>query len=109
MANHAFLSDLKTHARLDGSGEDGALDLLLAAATADVLGAANVEAPDDLTELPDDLRLAICDQAAMLYDARGDATTRNRPLGLSLAASRIVARHRGVACEAPQAGDDDDG
>lgn len=94
---HPFLAAAKLHARIDGNDEDEALSLMLEAATADVLGAAGIRAPEDLETLSDDLRLAICDQAAMLYDERGPATERDRPRGLSLAASRIVARHRGVS------------
>lgn len=44
--------------------------------------------------IPADLQLAIADHAAMLYDARG---LTEAPQGLSLAASRIAARHRRIA------------
>ena len=44
--------------------------------------------------IPEDLQLAIMDQAARLYDLRG---AEDAPQGLSLAASRIAARHRRVA------------
>lgn len=78
------------------------IDSLLAAAVADVLSAAGVEAPEDLGGLPDDLQFAITDHAAMLFEARASVTTRNRPLGLSLAASRIAARYRGVRADVPE-------
>ena len=44
--------------------------------------------------IPEDLQLAIMDQAAKLYDLRGAEDGKQ---GLSLAASRIAARHRRVA------------
>lgn len=44
--------------------------------------------------LPDDLRHAIMDHAALLFDARGTSEVRQ---GLSLASARIVARYRRVA------------
>lgn len=49
----------------------------------------------DASSIPADLQLAITDHAAMLYDIRGrdDEATQ----GLSLAATRIAARHRKVA------------
>lgn len=43
--------------------------------------------------IPEDLQLAIMDQAARAYDLRG---AEDGPQGLSLAASRIAARHRRV-------------
>lgn len=49
---------------------------------------------DDHHSIPADLQLAIADHAAMLYDARG---LTDAPQGLSLAATRIAARHRRVA------------
>lgn len=49
---------------------------------------------DDHHYIPADLQLAIADHAAMLYDARG---LTDAPQGLSLAATRIAARHRRVA------------
>lgn len=89
-----LLSATKALARIDHDDEDGVLELMIAAARADVLHAAGL--PDD-AELPDDLAFAVTDQAALLYDARGGST--DRPVGLSLAAARIVARYRGVrAC-----------
>lgn len=94
---HPFLADAKQHARIDGDDDNETLTKLLHAATGDVLAAAGRDVPEDLAGLPFDLIFAICDQAAMMFDARGAATERERPRGLSLAASRIVARHRGVA------------
>lgn len=91
-----LLSQAKAHARIDSDDEDDTLLAMLATALADVLAAANVTAPATLAELPDDLAFAVCDQTAMIFDARGGATERERPLGLSLAASRICARYRGV-------------
>ena len=44
--------------------------------------------------IPADLQLAVADHAAMMYDARG---ITDAPQGLSLAATRIAARHRRVA------------
>lgn len=90
-----LLSQAKTHTRIDHTDEDAALLLLIAAAIADVSHAAGYAMPPALTQLPDDLAFAICDQVAMIYDARGAAT--DRPIGLSLAASRICARYRGVS------------
>lgn len=94
---HELLPVAKAHARIDSDDEDDTLLAMLEAALGDVLGAANVTAPATLAELPADLAFAVCDQAAMLFDARGGATERERPLGLSLAASRICARYRGVS------------
>ncbi|PTV95856.1 gp6-like head-tail connector protein [Rhodobacter aestuarii] len=90
------LSQAKLVARVDGDDEDAALMQMLEAAQGDVLAAANYTAPED-GALPDDLAFAIYDQCSMLYDNRGGATERDRPLGLSLAASRICARYRGVS------------
>ena len=91
----ALLPDAKEHARVAHDDDDAALELMLEAAAQDVAFAAAYTLPEDVAELPDDLRFAIIDQAAMLYDARGGDT--ERPVGLSLAASRIVARYRGVS------------
>ncbi|RWR14315.1 head-tail connector protein [Paenirhodobacter populi] len=91
----ALLPAAKLHARVDFPDEDDGLLLMLAAAAGDVADAAEYTLPEDAGDLPDDLKLAIIDQAAMLFDARGGST--DRPVGLSLAASRIVARYRGVA------------
>jgi hypothetical protein len=85
----------KLHARVDFADDDDALLLMLAAAAGDVAHAAAYALPEASADLPDDLRLAIIDQTAMLYDARGGMT--ERPTGLSLAASRICARYRGVS------------
>ena len=89
-----LLTDTKLHARIDGDYDDTGLMLMLASAAGDVAHAAAYTLPADAADLPDDLRLAIIDQAAMLYDARGGDT--ERPAGLSMAAARIVARYRGV-------------
>ena len=89
-----ILTDTKLHARVDGDDDDTGLVLMLAAAAADVAHAAAYTLPTASADLPDDLRLAIIDQAAMLYDARGCDT--ERPAGLSMAAARIVSRYRGV-------------
>ncbi|MFC3060374.1 head-tail connector protein [Paenirhodobacter populi] len=91
----ALLPAAKFHARIDFADDDADLLLMLAAAAGDVAHAAEYTLPEDAGDLPDDLKLAILDQAAMLFDARGGST--ERPVGLSLAASRIVARYRGVA------------
>lgn len=48
---------------------------------------------DDDRAIPADLALAVCDHAAMLYDARG---LTDAPQGLSIAAARIAARYRRV-------------
>lgn len=108
MSDHPFLAGTKVHARIDGDDEDETLTLILEAATRDVLHAAGIDAPENLADLPNDLRFAVMDQAAMIYDERGADT--DRPAGLSLAASRIAARHRGVslgAQESAQEGDHD--
>lgn len=89
-----LLTAAKLHARVDFDDDDSDLLLMLSAAAGDVAHAAEYTLPDDATDLPDDLRLAILDQAAMLYDARGGMT--DRPLGLSMAAARITARYHGV-------------
>lgn len=89
-----LLTDTKLHARVDGDDDDTGLLLMLAAAAGDVAHAAAYTLPTASADLPDDLRLAIIDQAAMLYDARGGDT--ERPAGLSMAAARIVSRYRGV-------------
>ena len=48
----------------------------------------------DAAAIPDDLSLAICDQALRLYDRRGDVD--NTP-GLAPSTARICARYRRVA------------
>ncbi|ABA79384.1 hypothetical protein GQF56_06075 [Rhodobacter sphaeroides] len=93
MSNPDLLSATKALARIDLSDEDATLELMIAAAQADVLAAAGYTLAEGAS-LPSDLAYAICDQAAMLFDARGG--TEDRPMGLSLAASRIVSRYRGV-------------
>lgn len=95
-----LLEATKLHARVDGSGEDSDWLLILSAAAGDVAHAAEYTLPADAGDLPDDLKLAIIDQAVMLYDARGADT--ERPIGLSLAAARIVARYRGVRLCKPE-------
>lgn len=89
-----LLTAAKLRARVDHNDDDPDLLLILAAAAGDVAHAAEYTLPVLTTDLPDDLKLAIIDQAAMLYDARGGDT--ERPAGLSMAAARIVARYRGV-------------
>lgn len=89
-----LLEPLKLRARIDFADDDADLLLSLSAALLDVMSAANVDVPSTAAEIPADLHFAIIDQAAMLYDSRGPDT--DRPLGLSMAASRIVARYRGV-------------
>lgn len=89
-----LLTAAKLHARVDHDDDDSDVLLMLAAAAGDVAHAAEYTLPEDSDDLPDDLMLAILDQCAMLYDARGGDT--DRPVGLSMAAARIVARYRGV-------------
>lgn len=89
-----LLTAAKLHARVDHNDDDADLLLMLAAAAGDVAHAAEYTLPVLAADLPADLKLAIIDQAAMLFDARGGET--DRPLGLSMAAARIVARYRGV-------------
>lgn len=48
---------------------------------------------DEADSIPDDLQLAIMDQAGAYYDTRA---TTDGPQGLTLAASRIAARYRRV-------------
>lgn len=89
-----LLATAKLHTRVDHNVDDPDMLLILAAAAGDVAHAAEYTLPPAAADLPADLRLAIIDQAAMLYDARAQDT--ERPVGLSLAAARIVARYRGV-------------
>ena len=91
-----LLPAAKAHARVDHDDEDGTLPAMLATALADVAHAAAYDLPATLAELPADLVFAACDQFAMLYDARGGATERDRPRGLTMAATTICARYRGV-------------
>ncbi|MFC5737722.1 head-tail connector protein [Sinirhodobacter huangdaonensis] len=97
-----LLSQAKAHARIDHDDEDDTLTQMLATALADVAHAAAYDLPATLAELPADLAFAACDQFSLLYDNRGGATERDRPLGLSLAASRICARYRGVSLGEPE-------
>ncbi len=97
----SLLPAFKAHARLDtGTGEDAALTLMLAAAAGDIAHAAGITLPATAAELAPDLRLAVIDQATRIYDMRGDQD--GKP-GLSLAASRIVHRHRGIRIDQPEA------
>lgn len=89
-----LLYPLKLHARITHYDEDSALVLMLVAAAADVAHAANYTLPADVMDLPADVQFAIIDQAAKTYDQRGPDEGM---AGLSLAASRIVARYRGVS------------
>ena len=89
-----LLIQAKAHARIDASDDDEAMLLMLEAALADVAQAAGIAVPVTVAELPADLVFAVVDQAAMLFDARGAS---DRPAGMSVAASRITARHRGVS------------
>lgn len=89
-----LLATAKAHARVDHDDDDTGLALMLKTAIAEIEGAANITIADDLAEVPHDLVFAICDQAARLYDLRG---AEDGAQGLSLAASRIVARYRGIA------------
>ena len=92
-----LLPALKLHARIDHNDEDAGLVLMLAAAAGDVAHAAAYDLPADAIDLPADVRFAIIDQAAKAYDQRGP--DEGKP-GLSLAASRIVHRYRGVRIDA---------
>jgi uncharacterized phage protein (predicted DNA packaging) len=89
-----LLPALKLHARIDGNDEDLGLVRMLVAAAQDVAHAASYELPADALDLPADIQFAIIDQAARTYDARGADDVRP---GLSMAASRISARYRGVS------------
>ncbi|NGM46400.1 phage gp6-like head-tail connector protein [Rhodobacter sp. SGA-6-6] len=89
-----LLTAAKLHARIDHADDDPDMLLILSAAAGDVAHAAEYTLPPAAADLPDDIKLAIIDQAAMLFDARGGET--DRPLGLSMAAARITARYRGV-------------
>ena len=94
----ALIPALKLHARIDGFDELEGLALMLATAAKDVAHAAAYELPEDVLDLPADLKFAIIDHAARLYDARGADDVRP---GLSLAASRITHRYRGVSLGVP--------
>ena len=95
-----LLPALKLHARIAHDDEDAGLALMLDTAAKDVAHAAAYTLPEDTTDLPADIRFAIIDQAARTYDAR--AADDIRP-GLSLAASRIVHRYRGVRIDTAEA------
>lgn len=89
-----LLPDAKLHTRVAHDDDDDGLALMLETAAQDVAFAAAYTLPDTTVELPEDLRFAIIDQAARTYDMRG--ADEGQP-GLSLAASRIAARYRGVS------------
>jgi hypothetical protein len=90
----SLLSAFKLHARIDGDSEDAGLLLMLDAAANDIAHAAGYPLPPDAAELPEDLAFAVIDQATAIYDDRG---TGDAPHGLTVAASRIVSRYRGVS------------
>ena len=90
-----LLSIAKSHARIDFDDDDAVLLLMLTTAANDVAHAAQVELPATSADLAEDLQFAVIDQAAMLFEASANST--ERPVGLSMAASRIVARYRGVS------------
>lgn len=95
-----LLPALKLHARIDHDDDDAGLVLMLVTAAQDVAHAAAYALPVEALDLPADIQFAIIDHAARLYDQRGPD---NGPPGLSLAASRITARHRGVRIDTPEA------
>ena len=90
----SLLPAFKLHARIDHADEDAGLLLMLHASASGVSWAASYALPAVASELPDDLRFAILDQAANMYEHRGDDA--GRP-GLCVSASRIVSRYRGVS------------
>lgn len=90
----SLLPAFKLLARIDHADEDPGLLLMLHAAASGVSWAASYALPAVSSELPDDLRFAILDQATNTYEHRGDDA--GRP-GLCVSASRIVARYRGVS------------
>ena len=96
----ALIPALKLHARIDTDTEDTGLALMLATAAKDVAFAAAYTLPEDTTDLPADIRFAIIDQAAKAYDQRAADEGK---AGLSLAASRIVHRYRGVRIDTAEA------
>ena len=96
----ALIPALKLHARIDTDTEDAGLALMLDTAAKDVAHAAAYTLPEDENDLPADIRFAIIDHAARLYDARGADDAKP---GLSLAASRIVHRYRGVRIDTAEA------
>lgn len=89
-----LLLNLKVHARVEHDDDDDDMLLMLYAAASDVAVAAGYTLPATVAELPFDMVFAIIDQAARTYDLRG--ADDGKP-GLSVAASRIVARYRGVS------------
>ena len=95
----SLLPAFKLHARIDHADEDPGLILMLQAAASGVAYAAAYTLPALASELPDDLRFAIIDQAANTYEHRGD--DMGKP-GLCVSASRIVARYRGVSIGAAE-------
>lgn len=95
MNMNELLAGAKLHASVSDDDNDADSLLMLSAAAGDVAHAANYEMPEAASDLPDDLKFAIFDQFAMLFDARGGDT--DRPEGLSMAAARVAARYRGVS------------
>jgi len=95
-----LLDATKLHARVDHGEDDPDILLMLAAAVGDIAHAAAYTMPEAAADLPDDLRLAIIDHAALLYDARAQDT--DQPKGLSHAAARIASRYRGVRVIIPE-------
>lgn len=91
----ALLAGAKLHARIEHDEDDADVLLMLSTAVRDVAHAANFTLPEVAADLPSDLKFAIFDQVAMLFDARGTET--KRPEGLSMAAARIAARYRRVS------------
>ena len=96
----ALIPALKLHARIDTDTENAGLALMLDTAAKDVAFAAAYELPEDVLDLPADITFAIIDHAARLYDQRGADDAKP---GLSLAASRIVHRYRGVRIDTAEA------
>ncbi len=94
-----LLYELKLHARISFDDDDAGLVLMLETAARDVAHVAAITLPDNVFDLPLDLQFAIVDQAALTYDQRGP--DEGQP-GLSIAASRITARYRGVSLGAPE-------
>ena len=96
----ALIPSLKLHARIDTDAENDGLSLMLATAAQDIAQAAAYTLPEDAMDLPADIQFAIIDHAARLYDLRGADDAKP---GLSLAASRITHRYRGVRIDTPEA------
>ena len=93
-----LIPSLKLHARIDTDAENDGLSLMLATAAQDIAQAAAYTLPEDALDLPADIQFAIIDHAARLYDLRGADDAKP---GLSLAASRITHRYRGVSLGVP--------